>query len=312
MLVFTASLSGNRRPWLRHQRNSRILQLLICGAFVLLCTRPVHAGECCARGELQPPAPSLEHGYQLAYNLDFAGAQQEFSAWQKLHPENALGPVSEAAGLLFSEFDRLGILESQLFTKDSNFEKRKKPVPDPALRDRFEAALLRADSLAKSQLEKDPNNTDALFAQALSNGLRADYTALIEKRNIASLGYTKDANAAAKKLLKINPQYYDAYLATGLNDYIVGSLAPPLRWFLHVGGFEGDKKAGIGELKLAAEHGRFFAPFARMLLAVTYIRDKDPSRARELLAGLREQFPANPLFAREIARLDHNHGSGGE
>ncbi|HTC92667.1 MAG TPA: hypothetical protein VK699_04335 [Terriglobales bacterium] len=297
---------------MRHQRNSRILQLLACSALLLLCAAPVHAEECCAHGELQSTVPSLEHGYQLAYNLDFAAAQQEFAAWQKLHPENALGPVSEAAGLLFSEFDRLGILESQLFTKDSNFEKRKKPVPDPALRDRFEAALLRADALAKSQLEKDPNNTDALFAQALTNGLRADYTALIEKRNIASLGYTKDANVAAKKLLKINPQYYDAYLATGLNDYIVGSLSAPVRWFLHVGGYEGDKKTGISELKLAAEHGRFFAPFARMLLAVTYIRDKDPSRARELLAGLREQFPANPLFAREIARLDHNHGTGGE
>jgi len=297
---------------LRHQRNSRILQLLICGALLLLRASPVYAAQCCSHGELQPPAPSLEHGYQLAYNLDFAAAQQEFSAWEKLHPENALGPVSEAAGLLFSEFDRLGILESQLFTKDSNFEKRKKPVPDPALRDRFETALVRADALAKSQLEKEPNNTDALFAQALTNGLRADYTALIEKRNIASLGYTRDANAAAKKLLKINPQYYDAYLATGLNDYIVGSLAAPVRWFLHVGGYEGDKKTGISELKLAAEHGRFFAPFARMLLAVTYLRDKDPGRARQLLAGLRDQFPANPLFAREIARLDHNHGGGGE
>lgn len=257
-----------------------------------------------------PPAPSLDHGYQLAYNLDFTSAQQEFSAWQKVHPQDPLGPVSEAAGLLFSEFNRLGILESQLFTRDSNFEKRKKLNPDPTVHARFEAALLRADALTEVELTKDPNNADALFAQALSNGLRADYTALIEKRNVASLGYTKEASAAAKKLLKIDPSYYDAYLATGINDYIVGSMSAPVRWFMRMGGYEGDKKAGINELRLAADHGRFFAPFARMLLAVTYLRDKDNDHARELLAGLRNEFPANPLFAREIARLDHVHAGG--
>jgi hypothetical protein len=286
---------------LRDQGNSGILRVLICGALLGLLASPMHAAD------VPSPAPSLEHGYQLAYNLDFVTAQQEFAGWQKIHPEDPLGPVSEAAGMLFSEFDRLGILESQLFTKDSNFEKRKKVIPDPAIRDRFETALFRADALAQLQLSKDPNNRDALFTEALSSGLRADYTALIEKRNIASLGYTRDANTMAKKLLKVDPGYYDAYLATGLNDYIVGSLSAPVRWFLRVGGYEGDKKTGVNELKLAAQHGRFFAPFARMLLAVTYLRDKDPNHARELLSGLRDQFPANPLFAREIARLERGH-----
>ena len=26
------------------------------------------------------------------------------------------------------------------------------------------------------------------------------------------------------------------------------------------------------------------------------------------LSGLRDELPANPLFAREVARIDHNHG----
>ncbi len=289
---------------MQKQSYTKIYRLLLCSVLLFAA--------CAYASELLPPAPSLDRGYQLAYNLDFTSAQQEFTAWQKIHPADPLGPVSEAAGLLFSEFSRLGILESQLFTKDSSFEKRKKLTPDPVLRACFQGALLRADALAQARLTKDPNNADALFTQALSNGLRADYTALIEKRNVASLGYTKDANAAAKKLLKIDPEYYDAYLATGLNDYIVGSLSAPVRWFMRMGGYEGDKKAGINELRLAAEHGRFFAPFARMLLAVSYLRDKDPRHARELLSRLRDQFPANPLFAREIARLDHSHTGGGE
>jgi hypothetical protein len=261
-----------------------------------------YSNDCCT------PGTALERGYRAAYNLDFGSAQQEFSAWQKAHPEDPLGPVSEAAGLLFSEFNRLGILESQLFTHDANFEKRKKLTADPAIRDRFQAALVRADSLSASRLAKNPNDVDALFAQALSNGLRADYTALVEKRNVASLGYTRDANASAKKLLAIDPQYYDAYLATGLNNYIIGSLSAPVRWFMRLGGYEGDKKTGIDQLRLAAEHGRFFAPFARMLLAVAYLRDKDTLHAHQILSSLHDQFPANPLFTREVARLERNGG----
>jgi hypothetical protein len=61
------------------------------------------------------------------------------------------------------------------------------------------------------------------------------------------------------------------------------------------------------ELKLTAERGHYLAPFANILLAIAYVREHDKPRARELLASLRDQFPANPLFAEEIARLDSGH-----
>jgi hypothetical protein len=81
-------------------------------------------------------------------------------------------------------------------------------------------------------------------------------------------------------------------------------MAAPMRWLLRMGGVAGDKKQGIIELQLTAERGQYLAPFARILLAIAYVRDKDNVRARQLLAGLRDEFPKNPLFAREIARLD--------
>ena len=71
-----------------------------------------------------------------------------------------------------------------------------------------------------------------------------------------------------------------------------------------MGGVSGDKKQGIVELQMTADHGQYLGPFARILLAIAYVRDKDNARAREVLAALRDEFPKNPLFAREIARLD--------
>jgi hypothetical protein len=250
------------------------------------------------------PEVSLDSGFRLLYDLEFTRAGQVFSSWQEQHPDDPLGPACEAAGLLFSEFDRLGVLESQFYETDNAFAARKKLSPDPAVRDRFNAAIARAEDRARTRLAQNPKDHDALFAMTLSAGLQADYAALIEKRNLASLRYTRDASGWAVQLLAVDPHCYDAHIATGFSKYIVGSMAAPVRWFLRLGGVAGDKSGGIAELQMTAQHGRYLAPFARILLAIAYVRDKDPARARQILASLRDEFPKNPLFAREIARLD--------
>ena len=255
-------------------------------------------------GEVAATPPSLDHSYRLMYNLDFGQAEQQITQWEKEHPEDPLGPIAEASAILFAEFHRLGVLESQFFIKDSSFAARPKLSPDPAARKRLDATLERADALAQTRLKNNPKDLDALFAMALANGLKADYAALIEKRNLAALRYTRQASLWAEKLLALDPGYHDAYLATGIGKYIVGSQPAPLRWLLRLGGYSGDKRKGIQELELTAQRGRFLAPFARVLLAIAYLRMGDKARSRQLLVGLRDEFPGNPLFARELARLD--------
>jgi hypothetical protein len=253
------------------------------------------------------PAPSamspLDRGFTGLYNLDFDDAQQDFAAWQKMHPEDPMGPVSEAAGFLFSEFDRLGVLEAQFYENDEAFYKRPKLTPDPALRDRFRDAISRSESLARAKLAKDPKDRDALFAMTLSSGLQADYAALIEKRNLASLHFTKQASLSAQELLAVCHDCYDALLATGFSKYIIGSMTAPVRWILRMGGLPADKQGGIADLHTTAEHGHYLAPFARILLAIAYVREKDKPHAVELLSGLQREFPGNTLFPREIEHL---------
>lgn len=250
------------------------------------------------------PSASLDRGFVRLYDLDFAGAQREFESWEKLNPDDPMGPVSEAADILFSEFNRLGVLEAQFYESDSVFAARKTYHADPAQRSRFEQQLDRAEQMAKAKLARDPRDPDALFAMTLSNGLRSDFAALIEKRNVASLHYTKEATAWAQQLLAADPTCYDAHLATGVSRYIIGSMAAPVRWILRIGGVSGDKAGGIAELQTAAAHGQLLAPFARILLAIAYVREKDFVHAHELLGGLQREFPHNPLFGRELARLD--------
>ena len=250
---------------------------------------------------------ALDQGFHDLYNLNFDVAQRDFAAWESQHPDDPMGPVSQAAGLLFSEFNRLGVLESQFYENDAAFERRAKVLPDPAVRGRFQAHLERASNLAHVRLTKDTKDKDGLFALTLSAGLEADYAALIEKRNLASLRSAKEASVWAQQLLAVCPDCYDALLATGFSKYIIGSMAAPVRWILRRGGLPGDKQAGIADLELTAQRGHYLAPFARILLAIAYVRDKDRSRALQMLDGLRTEFPGNTLFPREIARLEAAH-----
>jgi len=274
---------------------------ILASAMLLSVLPMAHAG---AGPGLAPI--SLDAGFRLLYDLDFGQAHQVFSTWEQEHPNDPMGPASDAAGLLFSEFDRLGVLESQFYENDDSFAARKKLSPDPAVRDRFNAALDQAENSAQARLAKDPKDRDALFAMTLVAGLRSDYAALIEKRNLLSLHYTKEASFWAGQVLAVDPNCYDAHLATGLTKYIVGSMALPVRWILRLGGINGDKDAGMAELRLTADHGRYLAPLARIMLAIAYVRDKDKPRARAILSSLHEEFPRNALFVRELARLDSN------
>ncbi len=258
---------------------------------------------------LLAPAPTIESpseldsGYRQMYNLQFEDAHQTFRTWEQLHPEDPLGPTSDAAAYLFSEFDRLEILQSDLFLDDGVFVNRRRPKPDPAARRAFEAALAGGERLANQILAHDPRNRDALFAQVLNLGLRADYTALIEKRDLAALAYTKRAGIVAERLLAVDPACYDAYLAIGFENYILGSNPAPVRWLLRLYGAQTDKDEGIRKLRLTAEKGHYLLPFARLLLAVGALRDRDRNEAREILRGLAREFPNNRLYAQELARL---------
>ena len=255
------------------------------------------------RIEPAKPVATLDEGYRDIYNLRFAEAHQTFKTWTAAHPADALAPASDAAAYLFAEFDRLHILQSEFFTHDDDFKSRAKPSPDPAVKDAFLKKLDESQRLADAALARNSNDADAKFAKILALGLRSDYLALIEKRYVPSLRYMKDARSLAQDLLAKSPSFYDAYLAVGVENYMLGIKAAPVRWILSMAGAQTDKQQGIQELKMTAEKGHYLQPFARLLLAVAALRDENKTAARSLLAGLAQEFPQNQLYARELARL---------
>jgi hypothetical protein len=251
-----------------------------------------------AAPSLQPTL--LDQGYRQMYNLQFAEAHLTFQQWQREHPADPLGPASDAAAFLFSEFDRLHILQSEFFTHDQHFVTDHKLIPDPELKRQFEAALAQARALSA----RAPDERNSQFAAILASGLKSDYLALIEKRYGPSFQEMKTGRAAAEKLLAADPSFYDAYLAVGVENYMLSVKAAPVRFFLRLAGAQTDRATGIRNLKLTAEKGHYLAPFARLLLGVAALRDNDAGTASHILADLAREYPHNPLYRQELARLD--------
>jgi hypothetical protein len=101
---------------------------------------------------------------------------------------------------------------------------------------------------------------------------------------------------------ELDPEFIDAKLTQGVNDYIVGSL--PLRWKMlgFLGGFHGDKQRGINTLCEVAEQGRINRVDAMVLLAAVYLREKKPEKAIPVLTELAETFPKNSLVKIELKK----------
>ena len=249
--------------------------------------------------------PQLGAGFQLLYQLKFEQARQRFMQWEQERPAQPLGPALEAASYLFEQFYRKGVLTSEFFLDDRRLLGGIKGQPDVDLERLFAAAAQRAEKLARERLRNQPKDPDALFALTLVGGMQADDSFLIQKRQLESLRHLREADRNARILLAIAPDTDDAYVALGAANYIIGCLPGYKRAMLWVDGVHGDKALGFQQLARTAtsEHAHYLRPFAQLMLALAALREKKPDLSRQQLQELVAEFPENPLFAAELAKI---------
>lgn len=246
---------------------------------------------------------ALDQGYYDMYNLNFPDAHQKFQQWMSAHPQDPMGPASDAAAWLFGEFDRLHVIDVQLFADQSRFDSRQRLTPDPTVRKSFNDRADQANRLADAALKRNPKDVTALYVKTVICGMRSDYALMIDRSDLTALNLSKQASAYSKQALAIDPTLYDAYLATGVENYMLSLKSAPLRWLLSITGAETDREEGIRLLRLTAAKGHYLAPFARMMLAVAALRDNHPQEAKDILIALSKEFPQNTLYLHELARI---------
>ncbi|HEY8461423.1 MAG TPA: tetratricopeptide repeat protein, partial [Blastocatellia bacterium] len=103
------------------------------------------------------------------------------------------------------------------------------------------------------------------------------------------------------KALKINPNYYDAYLSIGVYDYIAGSLPFGYRIMATMVGVRGNKKRGISRLQSIIDNNAPTADDARILLVAIFRNEKRYDEALALLDQLCSKYPRSYLLKLERA-----------
>ncbi|MDQ6701562.1 MAG: hypothetical protein M3Z36_15390 [Acidobacteriota bacterium] len=248
-------------------------------------------------------ASGIDEAFAHLYNCNFPAAHATIDRYIAQTPADPVGYSVKGAAYLYSELDRLNVLESEFFESDARIGDKKKLKPDPAVKEGFQRAIDRSFSMAEADLKRNANDRNALFAMCVSKGEVVDYMALIEKKQLASLSVNKEAYRYARRLLKLDPSFYDAYLTTGFTEYLLGDVPFVFRWFLKFDDVQGNKDTGLKNLQLVADKGNYMKPLAKILLAAAYLREKKFSLTQKLLQDLSHEFPANPLLKRELAKI---------
>jgi tetratricopeptide (TPR) repeat protein len=255
------------------------------------------------RAQSVPPPTGLDRAFNRIYNFDFPGAYAILDAEQRAHPDSPLVYSVRSAAYLFSEFHRMKILEMDFFADDDKVTDRKRVKPDPAARVELFRVTAEARKRAQERLAANQQDREAMFALLMATAVETDYVGIVEKRYFRTYSLSKEAQQYARKLLALNPPFCDANMTLGSVEYVVSNLNFFFRLLIHFDQIEGSKQKAIMDLKKVIECGRFYPPFAKILLSVIYLREKQPQQALVLLKEMARDCPENPLIRDEVKRV---------
>jgi tetratricopeptide (TPR) repeat protein len=247
--------------------------------------------------------PLTNPGFVHFYNNEFDAAIADFEAGVKARPNDPESYNHLAQAILYREMLRNGALESQLVSGTNPFLRRPKMSISTQDKARFAHCVDQSLKLRQALLEKDPQNIHALYALGVAHGLRANYSFLVEKAWVDSLREAMAAKKFNEQILDINPNFVDAQLILGLDDYVVGNLPFHMRALGFVAGFRGDKDGGIRKLEEVAKAGILNRYDAEIVLAAIYRRERSPEKAIPLLKDLAARFPRNYLLRFEQVEM---------
>jgi predicted Zn-dependent protease len=237
------------------------------------------------------------------FNLEYDEALRDYYAAMAASKPSGEVWNRIATTILYQELNRLGMLETSAFRGDNEFLIQEKPKPDPDTKKRFFGALAEARRLAEADLKQNPKAEPALFVLSQNYALEANYQFMIDKSYIAALRAGNKARKYSDELREIDPDYIDAYLVAGVQEYVVGSLPWAVRALVAFGGIHGSKEKGRTWVERVADDGTALRTEARVLLALLYRREKRPLDAAKVLEGLIAQFPRNYVLRLELASM---------
>ncbi|HEY6412234.1 MAG TPA: hypothetical protein VIX42_01015 [Edaphobacter sp.] len=290
-------------------RSIKILSVLIL-AFALAASVLAQPFDPSAHTDPINLTPQVREAHEHFYNLDYDGALTRFEAIQFANPQNPMAIGYVLMVLIFRELYHQDLLDTTYYAHDSFLtSKRSVPVPQ-ATRDRIEHLTSSAIAMCDQQLRDNPNNANAYFARGYARGMHAAFITLVDHSYVAAARQGLASRNDSEQALKIDPDYADAKMAIGIQQFAVASLPRILRIMIGITGVTGNKEKGLDLLREAAAHGLVTNIESRTALSLFLRHDARYPEALAVQHGLAAEYPRDYLFRLEEANLTKDKGDG--
>ena len=306
MLLIAAKPARLRRRTIK--RSVKTLALIL--AFLLAAPAYPQPFDPAAHTDPINLTPQVREAHEHFYNLDYEGALSRFEAIQKANPQSAIAIGYILMTLIFRELYHQDLLDTTYYAHDSFLtSKRSVPVPQ-ATRDRIESLTNSAIALADQQIKANPNDANAYFARGYARGMHAAFITLVDHSYVAAARQGFASRGDSEQTLKIDPEYADAKMAMGIQQFAVASLPRFIRMMVGIAGVSGNKEKGLDLLRESAAHGIVTPIESRTALSLFLRHDARYPEAIVVQKGLADQFPRDYLFRIEVANLTKDSGDG--
>jgi tetratricopeptide (TPR) repeat protein len=254
--------------------------------------------------------PAVRDGFDHFYILDFDGALSRFEAVLKAHPQDpmAFGYVQMAT--VFRELYHQDLLDTTYYAHDSFLTSKRNVPVAPATRQRIEYLTDTGIRLADDRIRANSNDKDAYFARGYLRGIHAAFITLVDHSYVSAARQGYAARNDSEQVLKLDPQYADARMAVGIQQFAVASLPGWVRMLVGIMGVGGNKERGLSMLREAAAHGVITSVESRTVISLFLRHDGRYPEALVVQHGLAVQFPHDYLYRLEEANLTKDKGNG--
>lgn len=252
-------------------------------------------------------------GFDAVYNIDYKTARERFLQMTKIAPDHPAGYVYLANNLWLETLFQSRRLTTSVYTGESFYAQDKSEDKVDQKRDReFNELIKQALAATRARLVKDSKDVEALYYNASALGIRAAYGTSVKRSFTRSIGDANDSIQIQRQVVKIDPDYIDAYLSIGLYEYVIDSLPFGWRLLARFAGLKGSKSKGIEHLELVTTRGKYAADDARVILLGIYSKENQFDRALEVISYMAKQYPRNYLFGVERASMLYRLGRSDE
>ena len=254
--------------------------------------------------------PQVREAHEHFYNLDYDGALSRFEAIRKANPQNPMAIDYVQMTLIFRELYHQDLLDTTYYAHDSFLTSKREVEVPKATRERIESLTNEAIALCNQQIKEDPQAKNAYFARGYARGMHAAFITLADHSFVAAARQGFASRSDSEQVLKIDPDYADAKMAIGIQQFAVASLPRVLRIVVGIAGVSGNREKGLRLLREAAAHGIVTPIESRTALSLFLRHDGRYPEALAVQRGLAQQFPHDYLFRLEEANLTKDEGNG--